>query len=79
MAGAVLGGTADFRGSLPHDLAEVTPVLEIGHGWLSLAVESVVPIHFTVVEQISDDGGDVVRLHAGSNVLAVAASSNVAI
>lgn len=69
---AVLSGTADGSSTLPHDLREVTPVLEVGHAWLSLAIEVGEPPNFTVVEQIGDDRRDVVGLNTGSDVLTIA-------
>lgn len=38
--GAVLGVASDVGGVLPHDLAEVTPLLEVGHVGAVLAVQA---------------------------------------
>jgi hypothetical protein len=77
-AAAVIGGTSDFAGSLPHDLGEVTPAVEgslvVDVGRCRLAVHSIEVTGLVVVEQLGDDGGDVVSWAASSDVLAVTAA-----
>lgn len=77
-AGAVLGSTADLGGTLPDDLGEMTPVLEVGHVWLRFAVKTVEVVHLAVIEEISNNGRDVVRLNTGSDVLAVSSTGGSA-
>lgn len=75
--GAVLGVASDVGGVLPDDLAEVAPLLEVGHVRAVLTVQARVVWLLAVVEQVSDDGRDVGRLDTSSDVLAVAATSNL--
>jgi hypothetical protein len=79
LAGAVLSVTSEVGRLLPDNLGEVAPVLEVGHVWLVLAVETVVPAHLAVVEQVGDDGRDVVGGDTSGNVLAVTTSVHVTI
>lgn len=74
---AVLGRAADVGGLLPDDLGEVAPELEVGHVGVGLAVLVGEVWLLAVVEQVSDDGRDILRLDTGSDVLAVAATSNL--
>lgn len=68
-----------MRGALPDDLGEVAPVLEVGHAGLSLAVETIVPADLAVVEQVGDDGGDVVARYTCGDVLTVATTHRITI
>ncbi len=77
LAGAVLGGAADMRGVRPDDLREVAPVLEVGHAGRTLAVETVVPADFAVVEQVGDDGSDIVSLYTCGDILAIATTIRI--
>ena len=76
-AWAVLSSATDSGGALPDDLGEVTPVLEVGHVWVGLAVETVEPVDFTVVEEVRDDGRDVVSLDTSSDVLTVSTTTDL--
>ena len=71
LAAAVDSSTANLGGTLPHDLREVTPCVEVGHVGACLAVKVVVVADLTVVEQIGNDSGDVCGLDTGGDVLAV--------
>lgn len=66
-----MSGATDVGSVFPDDLREVSPQLEVIHGGLSLAIEPIKPADFAVVEQVGDDGRDVVCLDTGSDVLAV--------
>ena len=74
---AVLSVAANVSSALPDDLGKVTPVLEVAHIWLSLAVKAVVPADLSVVEQVGNDGSDIVTRHTGSNVLAIATTHRI--
>lgn len=74
LLGAVLGGAADGGGALPDDLGEVTPLVEVVHAGLGLAVKILKVVDLAVVKEVGDDGGDVVCFDASSNVLAVSAA-----
>jgi len=74
---AVDGGAADLGGVLPHDLAEVAPLVEVGHVRVFLAVELIVEGDLAVVEQLGDDRRDIVSLNTSSDVLAVFAAVDV--
>jgi hypothetical protein len=76
-AGAVLSGTADLGSTLPDKLREVTPLLEVGHIRVGLAVEVGVVANLAVVEELSNDSGDVVSLDTSGNVLTVVAAIDV--
>lgn len=71
---AVHSCTTNLGGRFPHHLAEMTPVLKVDHGRLGLLVQPSKPLDLAVVEQVSDDGGDVVGWDTGSNVLAIPAT-----
>ena len=72
-----MSSAADLGGSLPDDLREVTPVLEVAHVGVGLAIETVEVVDFAVVEQVRDNGRDVAGLDTGSNVLTVATAVDV--
>ena len=74
LATAVLRMTSDTTTILPHNLTEVSPVLEVAHIRLVEPVVAPKPANFVIVEHIRDDIGDVVWWDAGSDVLAVAAA-----
>ena len=74
---AVLSGTADLGGTLPHELREVTPLLEVGHVRVGLAVEVGVVANFAVVEQLSNDSRNVVGLDTSGDVLTVVTTVNI--
>jgi hypothetical protein len=76
-ARAVLSGTADLGSTLPDKLGEVTPLLEVSHVRVSLAVEVGVVANFAVVEELSNDSGDVVSLDTSGNVLTVVTTIDV--
>jgi hypothetical protein len=76
-ARAVLSGTADLGGTLPDELREVTPLFEVGHVRVGLAVEVGVVANFAVVEELSDDSRNVVGLDTGGNVLTVVTAIDV--
>jgi hypothetical protein len=76
-ARAVLSGTSDFGGSLPHELREVTPLLKLAHVGAGLAVEVGVVANFAVVEELGNDSRDVVGLDTGGNVLTVATAVDI--
>jgi hypothetical protein len=76
-AGAVLSGTADLGSTLPDKLREVTPLLEVGHIRVGLAVEVGVVANLAVVEELSNDSGDVVSLDTSGNVLTVVTAIDV--
>ena len=77
--GAVLSRAADLGGRLPHDLAEVTPVLEVDHARAGLAVETIVPVDLAVVEHVGDDTVDTLLVDTSSDVLAVATTPSLTI
>jgi len=79
LGGAVGGGAANMGGTLPDDLGEVAPLLEVGHVGVGMSVQILVPANLAVVEQIGDDGGDVARWNTRSDVLAVPATIHLAI
>ena len=74
-----MGDASNMRGALPDDLGEVTPVLEVAHIGLSLAVEVREVLDLAVVEEIRNDGGDIVALNSGRDVLAVPTTVNIAV
>lgn len=76
-ARAVLSGTADLGSTLPDKLREVTPLLEVGHVGVGLAVKVVVVANLAVVEELSDDSGNVVSLNTSGNVLTVATTVHI--
>jgi hypothetical protein len=76
-ARAVLSGTADLGGTLPDKLREVTPLFEVGHVRVGLAVEVGVVADFAVVEELGDDSRDVVGLDTGGNVLTVVTAVDI--
>jgi len=76
-ARAVLSGTADLGGTLPDELREVTPLFEVGHVGVGLAVEVGVVADFAVVEQLSDDSRNVVGLDTSGNVLTVVTTIDI--
>lgn len=76
-ARAVLSSAANLGGSLPDELREVAPLLEVGHVGVGLAVEVVEVTDLTVVEELSDDGRDVVGLDTSGNVLTVATAVDI--
>lgn len=78
MTTAILSGTAEMRGALPHDLSEMAPLLEERHGWIGFTIETVVVADLTVVEEVGNDRGDVVGLYTSSDVLTVPATVDVA-
>lgn len=49
----------------------MTPMLEVDHCRLRLLIEIKEPLDLAIVEQISNDSGDVVRGYTGSNILTV--------
>ena len=53
----------------------MAPVLEVRHVRLRLAVKAVVPSDLTIVEELGDDGRDIVRLYTRSNVLAISTAT----
>ena len=55
----------------------MTPVLEVGHVWVGLAVKTVEEVDFTVVEEVGNDCGDVGGLDTGGNVLTVSTTVGV--
>lgn len=67
----IVGSTADLGGSLPDDLREVAPVVEVGHVWLTLAKIVTVPVLFAVVEQLGDNDRDVVGCDTCCDVLTI--------
>lgn len=76
---AVKGGAANLRGLLPDDLGEVTETVKAGlkvTGDLGsrLAVVGLESADFAVVEQISDNGANVLGTGTGSDVLAIPAA-----
>jgi hypothetical protein len=81
---AVNSGAADLGGVHPDHLGEVTPLVEVGHdrvfgvrvGGVG-GVQVVVVTNLAVVEQLSDDRGNVVSLDTGSDVLTISALFNV--
>lgn len=76
-ARAVLSGTADLGSTLPDKLREVTPLFEVGHVRVGLAVKVGVVTNFAVVEELSNDSRDVVSLDTSGNVLTVVATVNI--
>jgi hypothetical protein len=76
-ARAVLSGTADLGSTLPDELGEVTPLFEVGHVRVGLAVEVGVVANFAVVEELGDDSRDVVSLNTSGNVLTVVTAIDI--
>lgn len=74
-----MGDASNVRGALPDKLGEVTPVLEVAHVWLSLAIKVCEVLDLAVVEEIGNDGGDVVALDSGGDVLAVPTAINITV
>lgn len=74
---AVLSGTADLGSTLPDELREVAPLLEVGHVGVGLAVKVVVVVNLAVVEELSDDSRDVVSFNTSGDVLAVTTTIDV--
>jgi len=81
LAGAVNRGTSNRRGALPNNLGVVTIPIEggvivdvVGRG---LAVKAGKVVDLAVVEEIGDDGGDVVFRCTSSDVLAIAATTSL--
>jgi hypothetical protein len=75
LALAVDSSTSDTGGTLPDDLGEVAPSVKgslvVDAAGCLLAVLGSEVSSLVVVEQLSDNGGDVVRWAASSNVLAI--------
>lgn len=69
--------TTHMRGGLPHQLREMSPVLEVGHARVCFAVETVVPGFLMIVELICDDCWYTLRRCASGDVLTVAAAGDV--
>lgn len=74
LAGTVLCGATDMSGGLPHNLGEVAPRVEVRHARICFTVEAAEPVDLTVIEEVGDDCGDVVRFDTGGDVLAVPAT-----
>jgi len=72
----VHSSTSDTGAGLPDNLAEVTPVLKVGHVRVGSAVQAVEPVDLTVVEEVGNDVGDLRCRSAGGNVLTVAAATS---
>ena len=73
-AGTMLCMTPNMGRLLPHHLAEVTPVLEVAHARVSLAVLSGVPGLLGVVEFVGNHVADAPWWRASGDVLAVSAT-----
>lgn len=54
----------------------MAPVLKVGHVGVSSAIEAVEPVDLAVVEEITNDVGDLGGGRAGGNVLPVAAAAS---
>lgn len=76
-ARAVLSGTADLGSTLPDELRKVTPLLEVGHVGVGLAVKIVEVTNLAVVEKLGDDSGNVVSLNTSGNVLTVTTTVHI--
>ena len=63
-------------GTLPHNLGEVTPSIEVGHTGVGLAVQALEVSHLVVVHQVGDHLSNLVRGDTISNVLAIATAIN---
>jgi hypothetical protein len=78
---AVDSSAADLSGVHPDHLGKVTPLVEVGRrrvlGFRVVGVQAIVEGDLAVVEQLSDDRGDVVSLDTSSDVLAVSSAVHV--
>lgn len=78
-AGAVDSSAANVSGVLPDDLGEVTISVERGIvvnvGWCGFAVQASEVGHLAVVEELSNDGGNVVSWASCGNVLTVSSAT----
>jgi len=70
--GTVLSSASDPGSTLPNNLRKVTPIVEIGHIRVGLAVEVGVVANLTVVEEFCDDRCYVIRSQTSSDILSVA-------
>lgn len=66
-----MSSTADLSGGLPDNLGEMSPVLKVGHVGVGLAVKSAEVVDFTVVEQVTDNRGNVRGWNTCSDVLTI--------
>lgn len=65
------GSAAHMGGALPDDLGEVTPLLEIGHAGVGLAVGGGEVFNLVVVHQVGEHDTDLACLDTVADVLAV--------
>lgn len=76
-ARAVLSSAANLGSTLPDELREVAPLLEVGHVGVGLAVKVVVVANLTVVEELSDDSRNVVSLDTSGDVLTITTTVDI--
>lgn len=74
--GAGNGGTADLGGALPHDLGEMTEVVEVGQVNVIRVVRSREVAELSIVHVVRDHNADLVGCVTCSNVLTIAAAVN---
>ena len=70
-----MGVASDLRSGLPDELGEMAPDREVCHWWVGLAIITRKVLDLAIIEEIGNDGGDVVRLYTGRDVLAVPAAT----
>lgn len=81
VAQAVAGnsGAGDVGGTLPDDLGEVAPLVEVGHAGVGSTVGGREEFDLIVVHQVGDHGAHIARINAVADVLAVATTINRAV
>lgn len=70
------GSATNVSSGGPDNLGEVTPVVEVGHVGVGLAVQVGVVAHLVVVHEVGDHNANFGRLNTISNVLTVATAVN---
>lgn len=68
-----------MSGALPHDLREVTPVVELRHIGVGLTVQVLEVAELVIVHQVGDHGPDVVGGDTVADVLAISTPVDFAI
>lgn len=70
------GSATNVGGTLPHNLGEVAPSIEVVHAGVSLAIQGLEVAHLVVVHQVGDHLSNLFRGDTISNVLAIPTAIN---
>lgn len=65
--------------TLPHNLGEMAPGVEVGLVRGVLAVQTLEETHLVVVHQVRDHDGNLIRLDSVTNVLTISAAVDIAV